>query len=545
MLKEMMDLILQLNPVQDASIYQGFPDESYGSSISLFIGQYSGMFTVFRTLLKFELPSILNDVTINSAKLKLYVYRKDASGVQPAEIYQYNQDFDESVTWNEAQTASKTLIKTINISDTGHLDIDVLDIITSWLNDTSLCRCIEIYGVEDSNALIGFRSSEYTDLNMIPVIEIDYSDASTTIDSITSGNYNIKTGNTILLGQKFSTTFGIENKGDLNSGLAIAQISDYTTVPPSVQWMDDDVVEVAPGERKVLTTIAARKADRVTIISTKIRSLCKAIDSTASPPTSWDYDMKGNLIVNTNEDVATENYSNQTALQWNQDSADTFNIDDEGVIHVQSSDISSENPKSAEIQTTTKNIDTLSYIPFDLDLIDINDATNLDAYLLSYKIANIDGIVSSSDIMVDTTVTPIEAIFRTQYTTFTSSDANVKVDGYIETDESMAGLKANVYYHDGTTTTYSLIASNVDLGTVGVSDKKIYISQISPSGLIALGAQSGKTDYFKFEITRNSGVATDYNMVQRDIAGPVDASTGLIDDNKEKILAENSESLTV
>jgi hypothetical protein len=107
---------IQINPTDDAAISQYFATQNFGTSISLFTGEYlryRGMPDAYRALIKFNLSGVIPPGNVlTDAKLFLYVNRKDTPdsvlSPQNITIYENQSNFSQlTVTWN---TAPSTII---------------------------------------------------------------------------------------------------------------------------------------------------------------------------------------------------------------------------------------------------------------------------------------------------------------------------------------------------------------------------------------------------------------------------------------------------
>jgi hypothetical protein len=169
-------MIQSFEPIKDTYMYEGFAYENYGKKHSLFIGRYNGLGTIFRSLLCFDLSSLPNNITIISAFLKLYVYRKDIDGVQKIYIYKLMKQFCEnSVAWRKITYYDVQATRFYGeVSSIGEVSIDITGLVSEWMNTTRYNCGIEIRGTENKKALVGFRSREYSDSYKHPILVINY-----------------------------------------------------------------------------------------------------------------------------------------------------------------------------------------------------------------------------------------------------------------------------------------------------------------------------------------------------------------------------------
>lgn len=169
-------MIQSFKPIKDTYIYEGFVDENYGKKGSLFIGRYNGLGTIFRSLLCFDLSALPNNITIISAFLKLYAYRKDRNDTQKIYIYKLKKQFHEtSVVWRKITYYDVQATRFYGeVSSIGEVSIDITGLVSEWTNTTRHNCGIEIRGTENKQALVGFRSKEYSDSSKHPILVINY-----------------------------------------------------------------------------------------------------------------------------------------------------------------------------------------------------------------------------------------------------------------------------------------------------------------------------------------------------------------------------------
>jgi hypothetical protein len=350
-------MIENYTPIKDSYIYQGFGENNYGESDSLFIGKYSGLGTIFRSVMSFDLSALPDDITISSAFLNLYAYRKDIAGTQRISIYKLKKNFSEdTVKWNNITDADVEITQFYGeIMNEGEVSIDITGLVSEWTNTPSGNCGIEIRGVENTNALIGFRSKEYSDCSMHPYLIINYTDSCTTSEDITTGIFEVNTTDVIEIGQRITTTFAVNNMSseDYESGLGVLQISNQEHSVVNKTWNDEKTMLIAPSEIKVISTHAARRSERIVLVSVKKNVV---------------YGMAGDLInVQDNlkfniEEGRTDDFNNQTSLEYTL-GANPDRIPITTPISVGALGVS-------RIRIYPKNIDGENHITFDLESID-------------------------------------------------------------------------------------------------------------------------------------------------------------------------------
>ncbi|WP_237268870.1 DNRLRE domain-containing protein [Thermoanaerobacterium thermosaccharolyticum] len=174
---------MQINPTDDAYISQYFATQNFGSSISLFTGEYlrfGNRPDAYRALLKFDLSGIIPIGNVmTDAKLYLYVNRKDMPdsvlSPQKITIYENLTNFSQlTVTWN---TAPSTVITpyTFTVTDSminSYIGIDIANLAYKWILTPSLNFGITIRGIENVvDTIIGYESTNNVNK---PYLEITY-----------------------------------------------------------------------------------------------------------------------------------------------------------------------------------------------------------------------------------------------------------------------------------------------------------------------------------------------------------------------------------
>ncbi|MBU3143972.1 DNRLRE domain-containing protein [Clostridium sp. CF012] len=153
---------------------------NFGKDSDLFTGKVGS--AAHKTLLHFDLSSIPANATITSAKLYLYVFRNDNTADATVDIKQLNSDFYEYKVTNATAPTSSVLVsgdtaqKTIAITDVGKvISFDNLTkTIAAWYADGITNHGFEVSGPSADNSAIGFWSREYSETEICPTLEIEY-----------------------------------------------------------------------------------------------------------------------------------------------------------------------------------------------------------------------------------------------------------------------------------------------------------------------------------------------------------------------------------
>ena len=168
---------LTFSPTEDAYVAQAYGNQNTGGATSLFIGRFTGPGDNYRSFVKFDISAIPALSTITTATLNLFVYRKDVAGAQTASIYRPLTSFNQNtVTWNNAPVSIPTTdaVSITNNNLNTFISINILDLVQGWYSGAITNTGVEIIGVETSNALIGFRSEDYSDPNQRPFLQVEY-----------------------------------------------------------------------------------------------------------------------------------------------------------------------------------------------------------------------------------------------------------------------------------------------------------------------------------------------------------------------------------
>ncbi|HWP97082.1 MAG TPA: DNRLRE domain-containing protein [Syntrophomonadaceae bacterium] len=160
---------------------QNFSDQSYDV---LYIGRFEKPGDRYRSLLRFNINQLRKTyptgIKIRSAYLQLFIFRNEIpSGLIQAEIYRLQDIWDKKlVTWNNQASAYSQAEQTFIIPYEweGLILIDLTSTVRGWYKRSKLNCGIIIKGDEESNSLVGFRSTNYTDPNTHPRLKILFED---------------------------------------------------------------------------------------------------------------------------------------------------------------------------------------------------------------------------------------------------------------------------------------------------------------------------------------------------------------------------------
>lgn len=114
--------------------------------------------------------------TIISAKLKLFVYRKDAPGYQTVIAYKPLGDAEQySLNFNNqpaiVPTTDQVLIRDVDLNS--YVELDITDLLLGWVNSTIAFTDLAIITDENVNNIIGFKSTIDPNSSQWPYIEVE------------------------------------------------------------------------------------------------------------------------------------------------------------------------------------------------------------------------------------------------------------------------------------------------------------------------------------------------------------------------------------
>ena len=119
-------------PTGDAYIYQGDPNKNFGSSPNLATGYAGG--NEMRMLIKWDLSSLPNNISISNAEIRLY--QTTANSSITTDIYRINSVWSEaSVTWNNQSSTIGWYGSQTFSSTSGVKYIPATNLVNDWLTN--------------------------------------------------------------------------------------------------------------------------------------------------------------------------------------------------------------------------------------------------------------------------------------------------------------------------------------------------------------------------------------------------------------------------
>lgn len=252
--------------LDDAYVNSASPGSNFNSSTVLWMGKYNTG-TVYRTLARFDLSSIVGSASIINAKLRLYVDSATNPGVT-ANITPYiitEAWSKSSITWNSTPMYDVTIAgETVGVTGTLRwYEWDVTTIVSAWFNAVYPNWGIILKSDETTNSSSkrAIRSNDNTaaHISLRPTLIVQYEpipiggNVVITGRDFTNQNLSATTGDDYLfttgfdISQKIQVSFFVNNTGS-NSATAKLEIS-----PNDSDYMIDGIeVEVPPGEMKWL-----------------------------------------------------------------------------------------------------------------------------------------------------------------------------------------------------------------------------------------------------------------------------------------------------
>ncbi|KAJ51137.1 hypothetical protein BD780_000259 [Clostridium tetanomorphum] len=262
-----------LRLINSAYISEYYPDENYANPVRLFVGRFQGAGDIYRSLLKFDLSEMPENVTINSADLRLYIDRKDVPNAtvspQTITVYPNLQDFDENiVTWNN-QPPIGSAAGSYDVLDgdlNSYVSISIIPLVTGWLDGSIPNTGIMLEGVENNDALIGIAGIDGNDYTVWAELVIDYLIGSTTIHPTETLNFagaGTQTTSSIPLGARTEVSFNISLAG-VGAASAVIQLSD-----DGVTWTNELVtpISISAGGQAVISSSAVANFARLSVIA--------------------------------------------------------------------------------------------------------------------------------------------------------------------------------------------------------------------------------------------------------------------------------------
>jgi len=161
---------IQIEPMDDAYVYQKYSDSNYGLKTYIWVGEYGGWEYGY---LKFDLSNMPSNAEIVSARLCLYSYKQYGSPKIEAHPI-IDDSWDETViTWNNRPSYESDVLDTISIAGSGTYCWDVTSFVVSEFSGDKL---VSIALIPTNNDDAAFNSKEYdtNDIAKLPHLEIVY-----------------------------------------------------------------------------------------------------------------------------------------------------------------------------------------------------------------------------------------------------------------------------------------------------------------------------------------------------------------------------------
>ena len=158
---------------KDSYISSAFPDSNFGDETYLTIF-YQFSATDIRTAIQFNLDPYIG-VSVDYATLWLYCYAYESPCI--AEIFRINGSWDEhTLTWNNKPGFNHDIVSEAMISPNDWIEIDVAEIVQSWLSESYANNGFYIWVWEGLTlSYAEFYSSDYTvDPDWRPKLEMGY-----------------------------------------------------------------------------------------------------------------------------------------------------------------------------------------------------------------------------------------------------------------------------------------------------------------------------------------------------------------------------------
>ncbi|WP_415534545.1 DNRLRE domain-containing protein [Dehalobacter sp. 4CP] len=337
----MIELIHTFYAAADAYITNLTPTANNGKTGTMYTGldPYSG--SIYRNLLRFDLSMLEPNITIQKAVLRLYLStRYQAGAPQQLDIYRLTDAFEETaVTWDNAPrsilTPDYTLVDDNNPN--GYIDITMTDLVKDWYITPADNYGIMLQTTELANSLLAFRTREYAESAMWPMLIIEYSLTRTVIyASPVIGDFSYLSTSFVLEGHALETAYTITYDSSApTAGLAIVEQSQDDDT-----WAQSTSISLDPGETRTMNVSTPMVYERLSFVNAASAAMTNTVGST--------------IDVNTNIDN-----SNETALRY-ESSNTLLPIDpDTGVMTLAVAD-------TTTIIITAKRLDNFNYFSFEV-----------------------------------------------------------------------------------------------------------------------------------------------------------------------------------
>lgn len=187
----------------DVYVSEAFKDKNFKDYDSLFVGRYKGNKDIYRTLIKFDLSVLKNQISqcskINSAFIRFAVYRNEIYSEDQIYLYRNISDYSiDDVTW---ESKPKILGKPDSVikvykDNWGVIEINITELLKDWLYGKVENYGITLTSLEKNNGIIGLRSSKCGDSKLHPKLivnltnDFDYKNELSTFDGLYKYKYN-------------------------------------------------------------------------------------------------------------------------------------------------------------------------------------------------------------------------------------------------------------------------------------------------------------------------------------------------------------------
>ena len=167
------------SPTDDAFVDETQKNTSLGTNQYLIVRRMSLINARLHTLIRFDLNTIPAGSMINSAKLNLYYWHwNDLNPTgRPLQVHRILTDWSEdTVTWNNQPGYDATLLDSTPAPGAfGWIEWDVRNGVQDFMDGTYTNYGWQVMDfAPTNNAMIYFRSKEFTDSNFRPYLELEY-----------------------------------------------------------------------------------------------------------------------------------------------------------------------------------------------------------------------------------------------------------------------------------------------------------------------------------------------------------------------------------
>lgn len=160
------------NPVADTFLRQGIQTLNYGGSQNVQVGYSLEKNEIYRTLIKFDVTNLIDNITIKNIKLRLY-NSQILKNPQKLALYSVSSAWDEyGATWKN-QPYISDMITSSSVAGVGYVEFDVTSAVQKWINNEEDNYGFEIRALNESQddfvSLNSRESSVYK-----PELDISY-----------------------------------------------------------------------------------------------------------------------------------------------------------------------------------------------------------------------------------------------------------------------------------------------------------------------------------------------------------------------------------